>query len=343
MLHRLSRGSKPGYHRNRGLAQNPRVPVGRRVRCSLVYHCDLSPEGASIFIPMLMGATCTRASQPCARNLKLEATEALEAHQALVRHSWDHTSIIWQIEKDASDRSSHIVCLPTHKVSLARLPGERLHIPVPSISPASRPDTGNMLLTKWPKTADGVCKKTIDRATNAESITYFPVSQAFLSVEDNMVTKLVRPPWQVLDQYDFGCMKLHDVADMPDGTRLVGVGPLLESPTGLHPSKSPLVVYNTELKQIEQHTYVPKQAAEEPFMFVTGGRDGGVRIWTQPEGDGGEEEEGEDPAPMASPTSLETEPTHFPPAPLDVADAMWRQELTMASRMSDGTARAFAA
>jgi hypothetical protein len=44
---------------------------------------------------------------------------------------------------------------------------------------------------------------------------------------------------QILDQYDFGGMKLHDVAVTPDGTRLLGVGPLLESPTGLHPSKSP--------------------------------------------------------------------------------------------------------
>jgi hypothetical protein len=80
---------------------------------------------------------------------------------------------------------------------------------------------------------------------------------------------------QILDQYDFGPMKLHDVAVTPDGTRLLGVGPLLQSPTGLQPSKSRgekrlvgaflgvdcpgyhidkdvLPVYNTELKQIEQ-------------------------------------------------------------------------------------------
>lgn len=43
---------------------------------------------------------------------------------------------------------------------------------------------------------------------------------------------------KVLDQYHFGRMKLHDVAVTPDSLRLVGVGPLLESPTGLQPKKS---------------------------------------------------------------------------------------------------------
>lgn len=43
---------------------------------------------------------------------------------------------------------------------------------------------------------------------------------------------------QILDQYHFGRMKLHDVAVTPDSLRLIGVGPLLESPSGLQPSKS---------------------------------------------------------------------------------------------------------
>ena len=33
-------------------------------------------------------------------------------------------------------------------------------------------------------------------------------------------------------------MKLQDVAITPDAQRLVGVGPLLQSPTGLQPSKA---------------------------------------------------------------------------------------------------------
>ncbi|KAJ7185449.1 hypothetical protein C8R46DRAFT_1060616 [Mycena filopes] len=189
----------------------------------------------------------------------LDATEGLDAHQALVRHlqfspdgrflatsSWDRTSIIWRIDKPA---------LSLHRV---------LAHPQGFVGQVAWSDTGNMLLTKlirgmkvW--TEDGVCQKTIDRQTNVESITWFPGGQGFLSVEGNTVTKLDLRG-NILDQYDFGQMKLHDVAVTPDGTRLLGVGPLLESPTGLHPSRSPaekrLVVYNTELKQVEHQTPV---------------------------------------------------------------------------------------
>lgn len=49
---------------------------------------------------------------------------------------------------------------------------------------------------------------------------------------------LCHPASQVLDQYDFGNMKVHDIAITPDSSRLVGVGPLLRSPTGLQPSRS---------------------------------------------------------------------------------------------------------
>ena len=43
---------------------------------------------------------------------------------------------------------------------------------------------------------------------------------------------------KVLDQYEFGCIKLHAIAVTPDSTRLLGVGTLLQSPTGLQPSKA---------------------------------------------------------------------------------------------------------
>ncbi|KAJ7104489.1 WD40 repeat-like protein [Mycena belliarum] len=189
----------------------------------------------------------------------LVATEGLDAHQALVRHlqfspdgkflatsSWDRTSIIWRIEKPS---------LILHRV-LAHAQG--------FVGQVAWSDTGNMLLTKLNRgmkvwTEDGVCQRTIDRQTNVESVTWFPGGQAFLSVEGSTVTKLDLRG-NILDQYNFGRMKLHDVAVTPDGTRLLGVGPLLESPTGLQPSKSPaekrLAVYNTELKQIEHQTPV---------------------------------------------------------------------------------------
>ncbi|KAJ7167367.1 WD40-repeat-containing domain protein [Mycena crocata] len=200
----------------------------------------------------------------------LVATEGLDAHQALVRHlqfspdgkflatsSWDRTSIIWRIEKPT---------LSLHRV-LAHAQG--------FVGQVAWSDTGNMLLTKlnrgmkvWTEVGwrtatsilcDGVCQKTIDRQTNVESITWFPGSQAFLSVEGSTVTKLDLRG-NILDQYDFGSIKLHDVAVTPDGTRLLGVGPLLISPSGLQPSKSPaekrLAVYNTESKQVEHQTPV---------------------------------------------------------------------------------------
>ncbi|KAJ6612693.1 hypothetical protein B0H10DRAFT_2278752 [Mycena sp. CBHHK59/15] len=201
----------------------------------------------------------SRLSQLKPKLKSLVPVEDLDAHQALVRHlqfspdgrflatsSWDRTSIIWRVEKPS---------LIPHRV-LAHAQG--------FVGQVAWSPTGNILLTKLNRgmkvwTEDGVCQKTIDRETNVESITWFPGSQAFLSVEGNEVTKLVYV-LQILDQYDFGRMKLHDVAVTPDGTRLLGVGPLLESPTGRQPSKSRaekrLVVYNMELKQIEHQTPV---------------------------------------------------------------------------------------
>ncbi|KAJ7461797.1 WD40 repeat-like protein [Mycena galericulata] len=189
----------------------------------------------------------------------LVATEGLDAHQALVRHlqfspdgkflatsSWDRTSIIWRVEKPS---------LSLHRM-LLHAQG--------FVGQVAWSDTGNILLTKLNRgmkvwTEDGVCQRTIDRETNVESITWFPGGQAFLSVEGNTVTKLDLHG-NILDQYDFGQMKLHDVAVTPDGMRLLGVGPLLQSPSGLQPSKSPaekrLAVYNTELKLIEHQTPV---------------------------------------------------------------------------------------
>lgn len=93
---------------------------------------------------------------------------------------------------------------------------------------------------------------------------------------------------EVLDQYDFGNMKLLDVAITPDASRLVGVGPLLRSPDGLQPSKSRVekrligmlvvnifcsfdlkaftIVYNVENKQIEKSAFFFSSCL---FFFLT--------------------------------------------------------------------------
>ncbi|KAJ6451706.1 hypothetical protein C8R47DRAFT_998354, partial [Mycena vitilis] len=198
------------------------------------------------------------------RLLKLEATKKIEGHETPVRHmqfssdgqllvtsSWDHIRI-WRIEK------AH-VGLP-YAVRVAKL---GLGLTQGLVGHVAWSDTGNTLLTKRIKgvkvwTEDGFCQQTIDRLTDVESIIWFPGSQAFLSVEGNTVTKLSGA--QVLDQYDFGRIKLHAVAVTADGIRLLGVGPLLRSPTGLYPAKAPaetrLVVYNMDLHRFEHQAPV---------------------------------------------------------------------------------------
>ncbi|XP_006463427.1 hypothetical protein AGABI2DRAFT_187019 [Agaricus bisporus var. bisporus H97] len=58
-----------------------------------------------------------------------------------------------------------------------------------------------------------------------------------------------------LDSFDLGRININDVAVTPDDKRIIVIGPLLLSPTGLCPSKSRvekrLIVFNMETKQIE--------------------------------------------------------------------------------------------
>jgi hypothetical protein len=55
--------------------------------------------------------------------------------------------------------------------------------------------------------------------------------------------------FQVLDTYHFDRVFIHDVAITPDLQRLLGVGPILYSPKGLHPSKS-----RVEKQLLGEHT-----------------------------------------------------------------------------------------
>lgn len=59
----------------------------------------------------------------------------------------------------------------------------------------------------------------------------------FLSIEGNKVVKLGLNG-DVLDTYHFNWVFLHNVAITPDLRRLLGIGSILYSPEGLHPSKS---------------------------------------------------------------------------------------------------------
>ncbi|EGO03920.1 hypothetical protein SERLA73DRAFT_102269 [Serpula lacrymans var. lacrymans S7.3] len=189
----------------------------------------------------------------------LVATQDLVAHTALVRHlqfspngkflatsSWDRTSVIFRIgDPHASHRT------------LAHAQG--------FVSQVAWSPTGHLLLTKLNRgikvwTEEGVCKKTIDRHRAVQSIAWLPGGEeAFLSVEGSEVIKLDLDG-KVLDVYGFQRMMFHDIAVTPDSQRLLGVGPLLTSPSGLQPSKSrvekQLLVYNMETKQVENQTPV---------------------------------------------------------------------------------------
>ncbi|KAH6908348.1 quinon protein alcohol dehydrogenase-like superfamily [Coprinopsis sp. MPI-PUGE-AT-0042] len=193
----------------------------------------------------------------------LEPTQDLPAHNALVRHlqfspdgkylatsSWDRTSVIFRVGDP----------FVQHRV-LAHTQG---FVGQVAWSPA-----GNILLTKLPRgikiwAADTsrtdsvttrICTRPIDRGVPVETLTWMPDGESFLSVEETSTVSKINLQGKVLEQYDFGPVRLHDVAVTPDSLRLVGVGPLIESPTGLKPSKSRqekrLVVYNLETKQIE--------------------------------------------------------------------------------------------
>lgn len=188
----------------------------------------------------------------------LEATQDLVAHSALVRHlqfspngkflatsSWDRTSIIFRVGDP---------CVP-HRV-LAHASG---FVGQVAWSPA-----GVLLLTRLNRaikiwTEDGVCRKTIERHHHVQSIAWLPGGEAFLSVEGSEVVKLDLHG-NVLDTYCFNRVFIHDVAITPDLQRLLGVGPILYSPKGLHPSKSrvekQLLIYNVETKVIENQTPV---------------------------------------------------------------------------------------
>ncbi|KIJ61612.1 hypothetical protein HYDPIDRAFT_31215 [Hydnomerulius pinastri MD-312] len=188
----------------------------------------------------------------------LEATQDISAHTALVRHlqfspngkfmatsSWDRTSIIFKV-------GDHF---EPHRV-LAHASG--------FVGQVAWSPLGNLLLTKLNRvikiwTEEGVCRKTIDRQCAVQAATWMPGGEAIMSVEGSEVVKLDLNG-KVLDKYAFDRVLIHDVAVTPDSLRLLGVGPILSSPTGLQPSKSrvekQLLVYNLETKTIENQTPV---------------------------------------------------------------------------------------
>ncbi|KAG5646394.1 hypothetical protein DXG03_003717 [Asterophora parasitica] len=210
-----------------GTSVLPLEPLRKRTTSSNITGAQGSERKRTLAEEPVKGVLRSRVAALRPKLQQLETTQDVAAHQALVRHL--------QFSPDGRYLAT------------------------------SRSPTGNLLLTKLGRgikvwtSKDGVCKKTIDRKTAVESIAWFPDGKSFMSVEGSGVIKLDLSG-NIVEQYDFGRMKLLDVAVTPDSSRLIGVGPLLESPTGLQPSKSRaekrLVVYNMATHQVENQTPV---------------------------------------------------------------------------------------
>ncbi|KAI0676285.1 WD40 repeat-like protein [Trametes maxima] len=188
----------------------------------------------------------------------LHPTQSFEAHLALVRHlqfspngkflatsSWDRTSVIFKVGETFT----------SHRI---------LAHPQGFVGQVAWSPSGNLLLTKLGRgvkvwTEDGVCRRTIDRRRNVQSITWLPDGEAFLSVEGSDVTKLDLNG-TVLATYHFDRMVLHDVAVTQDNVRMVCVGTLTASADGFHPSKcraeKQIIAYNMVKQEIENRVPV---------------------------------------------------------------------------------------
>ncbi|KIJ11156.1 hypothetical protein PAXINDRAFT_157371 [Paxillus involutus ATCC 200175] len=221
----------------------------------------------------------------------LSTAQDILAHSALVRHlkfspdgkflatsSWDRTTIIFKVAVGNPEHvyvSGHVSDHCQHTVFQQPLVQHRiLAHPSGFVGQVAWSPLGNLLLTKLNRvikmwTQDGVCRKTIDRQCAVQAVAWMPGGEAFLSVEGSEVVKLwlyLTIFWakdlngNILERYAFHRVLIHDVAATPDSLRLLVVGPVMSSPTGLLPSKSrvekQLLVYNVETKMIENQTPV---------------------------------------------------------------------------------------
>ncbi|EGN95335.1 hypothetical protein SERLA73DRAFT_77375 [Serpula lacrymans var. lacrymans S7.3] len=257
-------------------AASGRYPPGDRHRT--LSESRTEPMSPSRFSDPMAAFRGSRSMAVAPRLKAMRVTQEVPAHQALVRHlqfspngkylatsSWDRTSIIFRV---GDPFTSHRILVHTKGF----------------IGQVAWSPSGNMVLTKLNRaikiwTEDGVCKKTIDRPRTVQSIAWLPKGDAIVSVEVNEFIKMdqVNKIYEsrvegsvvvkldlhgkVLDTYQFGRIKLNSVAVHPDCRRLIGVGPLLSSPSGLQPSKSRVekrvIVYNMETKQSEHRSQTP--------------------------------------------------------------------------------------
>ncbi|KAI0346640.1 WD40 repeat-like protein [Trametopsis cervina] len=219
----------------------------------------------------------SRLASLIAKLKKMEVTQELAPHKALVRHlqfspngkllATSRFAFLSNIERRCAlptrcsswDRTSVIL-----RVDEPNMPPRILAHPQGFVGQVAWSPNSNTLLTKLNRgmkvwTADGVCKRTIDRQHNVQSIAWLPGGEAFLSVEGSYVAKL-DTSGSVLAQYHLKRMILHDVAVTNDRQRMLCVGTLTASEDGLQPTKcraeKQIVVYNLERNEIENRVPV---------------------------------------------------------------------------------------
>ncbi|KAI0074084.1 WD40 repeat-like protein [Panus rudis PR-1116 ss-1] len=231
-------------------SNSPRSPARQRTLSSEGRHSSRLSE------PIVK---ISRVANLVPRLKSLQTTQDLAAHQALVRHlqfspdgqylatsSWDRTSVIFRVGDPFT----------SHRI---------LAHPQGFVGQVAWSPTGKFLLTKLNRgikvwtAEEGVCRRTIDRKRAVQSIAWLPGGEAFLSVEDAAVTKLDLNG-NILDQYKFERLSVHDVAVTQDSRRMLCVASLTESPNQLQPSKSraekQIIVYNLDRKEIENRVPV---------------------------------------------------------------------------------------
>ncbi|KAF8595381.1 WD40 repeat-like protein [Ceratobasidium sp. AG-I] len=212
----------------------------------------------------------------------LRSSQMLGEHVALVKHlqfspdgqflatcSWDKTALIWRVGSGPSDEFSVM-----HKlVHTSRIGG--------FVNQVAWSPSGDQLLTKQIKTVKvwdtktGVCKKTIDRKRNVQSITWMPKGSGFVSVEWRLGTNsaeakkrvhhvdniqgsdlvIMSADGKVIGDHYLPRLQVWDAAVTPNEERVVAVASLLSSMDNLKPMKSRnekrILVYNLQTKEIE--------------------------------------------------------------------------------------------
>ncbi|KAG8992062.1 hypothetical protein FRB94_013394 [Tulasnella sp. JGI-2019a] len=191
---------------------------------------------------------------------QLRASQYLDAHQGLVRHlqfspdgkwlatcSWDRTAIVWKVGDPFT----------LHKVLAHGMAG--------FVGQVAWSPTGTYLLTKLLRgvkiwiAETGVCVRTVRREHNVKALTWSPSGKSFACVEFGHVY-IMDLEGAIIHTHHFERMEIHDVAFTPDEKRMLLVGTLQESQSGLKPSKSRaekrIVVYDLNDDTVENQVPV---------------------------------------------------------------------------------------